>query len=107
MSNIVENPEFHRLYLIRRYKGGSLTKRYEPGRIIDIDMLDGGIRIFHVHFLYDGFSADYTAYYGLVKELSDRWIQDELKARITDAKREVQAVAKLSELVLERGISIE
>ncbi len=107
MNDIVENPEFDRLYLIRRHKGGSQAKRYEPGCIVDIDMLDGGIRVFHVRFLYDGFTSDFTAYYGLVKALTDRWILDEFKAKLADAKREVRAVTKLNELVKERGIDVE
>lgn len=77
----IENPKIGTSYLVRRNKGGSLSKRFEPAQIIDIDELDGGTRIFQVKFLYDGFQTDLTAYCGLVKELDLTWVRNEHKVK--------------------------
>ena len=98
MKDFIENPKIDEPYLIRRNKGGSLAKRFEPAVIVDIDQLDGGIRVFQVKFLYDGFQTDVTAYSGLVKELQPAWISNEFKLKQEELSQLIKTVQVLEKL---------
>lgn len=76
-SNFIENPELHKLYLIKRNRSGDPSKRYQPGTIVDIQNIDGAPHC-TVHWLFDGTIEDNVLmFYGLAKVLTRKWLDAE------------------------------
>lgn len=79
-SKFIDNPELNRLYLIKRNKSGDPLKRFQPGTIIEIKKAEGCMLtwVCTVHWLFDGeITQDVMMFYGLVKELTRKWLDDE------------------------------
>jgi hypothetical protein len=88
-TSLIQNPEEGRVYLIRRRIGGSAQKRFEPARVIErlvVEDLAGGSTGYklEVLWLYDSKQERIPELYGSIKELTQRWVQAEYEAAITE-----------------------
>jgi hypothetical protein len=97
-SNFVENPELNKLYLIRRNKSGTAAKRAQPGTIVELERI-GHVTYVKIHWQYDGvIEDDMLLFYGLVKELSRKWIdmeQKRLTKELLETKKALERIEAL------------
>lgn len=100
MTNIVENPELNKLYLVKRNKSGSAAKRAQPAWILEVKKIDGHQASYaKVQWMYDGVIEDNVLmFYGLVKDLSRNWLKlenDRLQREFDEAKTALVLVDQL------------
>ncbi len=99
-SNFIENPETGKLYLIKRNKSGTAAKRAQPGTIVKFNHVDGmRSPTVNVHWQYDGVIEEgVLMYYGLVKELTRKWVdmeQKRLKAELDETRKALTQIEGL------------
>lgn len=99
-SNFVENPELNKLYLIKRNKSGDPSKRFQPGTIVDIKKIDEHFASYaRVHWLFDGtFEDNVLMFYGLTKDLTNKWLDAEARRKDTELKAMKLAINHLDQL---------
>lgn len=82
MTNFVDTPQIGHVYLIRRRLGGLKAARFQPAKVIDRKPSLGGQFDGHflkVRWLTDNVEQDDVFQVsGTVKELTYKWIRDEL-----------------------------
>lgn len=103
--NIVEVPELNKLYLIRRNKGGSQVKRYQPGTITDIRTSTSGVKMYTVVWLYDDTTVELEDYAGLVRVLTPSWLRIEYQRSVVEATELNNIVVRLQDLLSTEAVS--
>lgn len=76
----IERPEVGRVYLVRKKINGVPSVRFQPAKILAREEIDLPYRsnILTVLWLDDNVESRITEYYGVVKELTERWVQAEV-----------------------------
>jgi hypothetical protein len=91
MSYTIKNPEINKLYLVKRNVGGPADRRYQPARVLEIDMKPDDTATVKIGWLYDDKITTEVWYEGLVHEITKSWLSkesDRVREELFRAKRQ-------------------